>query len=349
MKIGFSFWGFLGSGILDTPDGGRFWRHSIVDQLITLGHEIVFLQRNRDLIEAGDDLPYHWEEGFPKIDILLCEWRWPLPGRNTTPCDAAGHTCDLHRQEALLNHYTHAHTAPTVIWDTDRQMALEDPLRRMPHVAICDTARRPTPGSAVLFSMVPDELIDTADPEKLAAIDRPLDLAYVGNQYDRDEAFDEFFAPAAARFPHQVAGKWPRAERWPHVRFTGRCPFPDVTGIYRTALSTALLLPDRYTSVGAITQRVGEAVVSGCLPITPATIACADEVMPTVLHAADRREVIERIKWLRGIAGTPEHAELIDSCLRYLQPMRVSHQVAALEGLMADLVRAMRAADGGRR
>ncbi|MEU8203394.1 hypothetical protein [Streptosporangium sp. NPDC049046] len=347
MKIGFSFWGFLGSGILDTPDGGRFWRRPIIDELISRGYELVLLQSNRDLHEAGQVLPYRWDTGFPDIDLLLCEYRWPLAGRNTTPCGTPGHTCDLHRQQALLYHYTHNRTTATVLWDTDRQMAPDDLLRRMPNVVVCDTARRPAAGAAVLFNMVPDELIDEADPERLAALPRPLALAYVGNQYDRDEAFGEFFAPAAARFPHRVAGKWPRTESWPRVNFTGRCPFGNVPGVYRTALSTVLLLPDRYATVGAITQRAGEAATEGCLPLTPTTIACADQVMPSALHVADRHEVVERIEWLRSIAGTSEHAELIDACLRYLKPMRVSHQVAALDRIITDLAEARHSADEG--
>ncbi len=57
---------------------------------------------------------------------------------------------------------------------------------------------------------------------------RPLPLVYAGNRYDRDEAFAGFFAPAAARHRHRVAGKWTRTERWTHVTFTGRIAFPDV-------------------------------------------------------------------------------------------------------------------------
>ena len=56
MKIGYSFWGFLGNGITDTPDGGRSHRRPLIDALLDRGHEIVFLQANRDLLEAGDDL-----------------------------------------------------------------------------------------------------------------------------------------------------------------------------------------------------------------------------------------------------------------------------------------------------
>jgi hypothetical protein len=55
-------------------------------------------------------------------------------------------------------------------------------------------------GMAVsLLFPVADEALDTADPADLAAMPRPLPLVYVGNQYDRDEAFARFFAPAADR------------------------------------------------------------------------------------------------------------------------------------------------------
>src|SRR6266540_6293896 len=104
MRIGHSFWGFLGAGVVDTPDGGRSHRRVLIDGLISVGHEVVFLQTNRDLTEAALDLRHHytWDAGRPTIDVLLLEWRWPVTGRNTTPCGSFGHTCDLHRQDELL-------------------------------------------------------------------------------------------------------------------------------------------------------------------------------------------------------------------------------------------------------
>ncbi|HUZ24336.1 MAG TPA: hypothetical protein VMV07_11305 [Streptosporangiaceae bacterium] len=52
MRIGYSFWGFLGPGIIGTPDGGRSHRRTLIDGIISAGYEIVFLQANRDLAEA---------------------------------------------------------------------------------------------------------------------------------------------------------------------------------------------------------------------------------------------------------------------------------------------------------
>jgi hypothetical protein len=84
-------------------------------------------------------------------------------------------------------------------------------------VAICEAALHPRLGAERLLFPVADADLDTADPVALASERRPVPLPYVGNQYDRDEAFDVFFAPAAARFDHRVAGKWTRTGAWPHV------------------------------------------------------------------------------------------------------------------------------------
>lgn len=338
MRIGYSMWGFLGSGVVDTPDGSRAYRRPFVDGLISAGHEIMFLQPNRDLAEAGVDLcgHYRWHLGYPDLDAVIFEWRWPLPGRNTTRCDAPGHTCDLHRQSDLFDRYTRA-GIPTLLWDLDRRLPEADLRRQLRNLAVGEFALATTPGSVSLFCPVPDALLDAADPDRLAAAPRAIPLVYVGNQYDRDDAFDRYFAPAAATVPHQVAGKWPRTQRWPWVRFTGRCAFADVARIHRSALATVLLLPDRYAAVGHMTSRWFEALLSGCLPLTPTDIQGVDAYAPWPLQVADGHDVLDRLAWLQGIAGGREHAELIAACLGHLEPFRCSIQVTntvkILEGL----------------
>jgi hypothetical protein len=339
MKIGYSFWGFLGPGITDTPDGGRSHRRPLIDGLIAAGHDIVFLQRNRDLHEAGHDLrdQYSWGGGFPAIDALFLEWRWPVPGRSTTRCGSPGHTCDLHRQDELIAYYTARRKTPTVIWDKDLQLKSSSPLRSLPSVAVCEAAIRPGPDSHGLLFPVADTALDCADPASLAALPRPLPLAYAGNQYGRDEAFSEFFAPAAARFPHRVAGKWTRTAHWPHVNFTGRCAFPQVRQLHESALATVLLLPGRYARAGQMTQRLFEAVLAGCLPITPATLPFAPAFTPLPLHAATGDQVASLISDLLGIAGTARHAALIAECIRMLDIFRLSRQLAAIDRVLRGL------------
>ena len=339
VRIGYSFWGFLGPGVTDTPDGGRSHRRTLIDGIISAGYEIVFLQANRDLAEARHDLRGHyaWDGGLPRIDALFLEWRWPIPGRNTTPCGTRGHTCDLHHQDQLLDHYTRRLRLPTVLWDKDLRLPATDELRGLRHVAICEPALLPSAGAESLLFPVADAVLDAADPSALAARPRPLPLAYVGNQYDRDAAFAAFFAPAAARFAHRVAGKWTETAAWPHVNFTGRCAFTEVASLYGSALATVLLVPDRYARAGQMTQRLHETVLSGCLPITPAGIARASTFTPPDLHAADGKQVIQRIQEAQSIAGTGRHAELIAACLDRLSVFRLSHQVTALDLILRKL------------
>lgn len=341
MKIGYSCWGFLGPGITDTPDGGRSHRRTLTDGLTARSHEIVFLQANRDLNEAGLDLTcaYAWDLGFPAIDTLMLEWRWPIPGRNTTPCGTPGHTCDLHRQQELLDYYTHQLAVPTVLWDKDRRLPPDDPLRSQRNVTVCEAALYPSPGAVSLLFPVADQALDAADPKALAALHRELPLVYIGNQYERDEAFETFFAPAAARHEHVVAGKWTETARWPHVRFTGRIAFPEVDDLYTRSLATVLLLPDRYAAAGQMTQRLFEAVLAGCLPLTPDTIRGAARFTPPALHVSTAAEAADKIEQTRRFAGSARHADLIAACLRRLDAFRLSRQLDTLDRLLTDPAR----------
>lgn len=157
MRIGYSFWGFLGPGITDTPDGGRSHRRPLIDGLITAGHEVVFLQRNRDQHEADHDLRrlYAWDDGLPAIDALFLEWHWPVAGRSTTPCGSPGHACDLYRQDELVEYYTVCRQVPTIVWDKDLQLEPGSPLRSAPNVTVCEAGLRSAPGARACSSPSP--------------------------------------------------------------------------------------------------------------------------------------------------------------------------------------------------
>jgi hypothetical protein len=337
MKIGYSFWGFLGPGVTDTPDGGRSHRRTLIDGLTGAGHEIVFLQANRDLDEAGEDLrsPYAWDSGLPDIDVLMLEWRWAIPGRNDTACGSPGHTCDLHRQDDLIRHYIQRHQVPAVIWDKDLQMPDGHPLRAVPGVTMCEAALFPGPGAARLLFPIADTDLDNADPAHLASLDRDLPLVYAGNQYDRDRAFDAFFVPVAATVPHVVAGKWIRTTQWPQVNFTGRVPFRDVKNLYRRSIATMLLAPDRLAARGQFTQRIFEAILAGCLPLAPAYLRGVSTVVPAGLIVVNAAHARETLTALVSSAGGPRHAELIAQCVLHLDIFRLSRQLSVLDCLLS--------------
>jgi hypothetical protein len=334
LRIGYSFWGFLGDGIVDTPDGGRCHRRTLVDGLIGLGHEVVFLQTDRDRVEAGERLPYIWDAGLPDINVLFLEWRWQIPSRNDTPCGTPGHTCDLHRQEDLVRYYTMERGVRTVVWDKDQQLRSARWLRALPNVTVCEAALFPRRNATQLLFPVDDHALDAADPVALARLPRDLPLVYVGNQYGRDEAFSGYFAPVAATVEHRVAGKWPNTSCWPHINFTGRLAFPEVAPLYRRSVATILLAPPRYAIRGQFTTRLFEAVLAGCLPIGTADLRGVETFLPSELIVRSAAEAATLIDHLRAIAGTPAHASLIRWCLDHLAPFRLSHQLTALNALL---------------
>lgn len=340
MKIGYSFWGFLGPGITDTPDGGRSHRRVLIDALVAAGHDIVFLQIDRDLAEAGDRLGdrYAFDVGLPDIDALMLEWRWPIPGRNTTLCGRPGHTCDLHRQNELVRYYSHV-GVPTIAWDKDLRMEADDPMRTLTNVVVAEAGLHPRPGAASLLFPVADQALDAADPEQLARLPRSLPLVYIGNQYDRDDAFETFLSPAASRFRHRIAGKWADTARWPHLNFTGRISFEQVKPLYADALATVLLAPPRYDAIAQVTQRLPEAVLNGCMPITPACLRDAGRFTPGALHVDDGADVIAVLEHIAGIAGTNAHAGLLQQCLGRLDTFRASRQVDVIETILTELRR----------
>jgi hypothetical protein len=320
-----------------------------VDALIASGHDIVFLQPNRDLNEAGTDLTatYIWDAGLPAVDALFLEWRWPIPGRNTTVCGAVGHTCDLHRQQQLLDHYTLRRATRTVLWDKDQQLPPNDPLRILGNVTVCEPALHPSPGAVSLLFPVADEAIDQADPVTLAAEDRSLPLVYIGNQYDRDTAFTNYFAPAAAHVAHRVAGKWTDTARWPHVNFTGRIPFTEVASTYRASLATVLLAPDRYARSGQFTQRLFEAVLVGCLPFAPASLRSADRVVPPELIVRDASNLVVALTGMKRITAGTAHANLIAQCIERLDPFRLSRQIHTITAVLAGFTTPLPFLQGG--
>jgi hypothetical protein len=190
-----------------------------------------------------------------------------------------------------------------------------------------------------LLFPVADSALQAADPSALAGLPRDLPLVYAGNQYDRDEPFDRYFASVAATVPHQVAGKWTATSRWPHVNFTGRVPYPDVERLHRRALATMLLAPDRLAARGQFTQRIFEAVLAGCLPIAPCYLRAAHRVVPRELIAEDAAHARRILARLTEIAASPEHADLISRSIQHLAPFRLSRQTTVLSRLLDQAAR----------
>jgi hypothetical protein len=89
-----------------------------------------------------------------------------------------------------------------------------------------------------------------------------------------------------------------------------------------------------------MTQRIFEAVLAGCLPLTPAALPFATAFTPEALHVNDGRQAARRIGELQAIAGTAEHAALIGECTARLGVFRLSRQLAVIETILRRPARA---------
>jgi hypothetical protein len=84
-----------------------------------------------------------------------------------------------------------------------------------------------------------------------------------------------------------------------------------------------------------MTQRIFEAVLSGCLPIVPDRIRHADLFSPHPLHVSNGADVISLLGRLTTITGTPAHERLIAECVRKLELFRLSVQMKAFDRILA--------------
>ncbi len=269
MRLGYSFWGFLGDGIIDTPDGGRSHRWNLLKALARHA-QILLLQRDRDFHEARDTRFRHLyaTDALPALDVLLLEWRWRIKGRNDTPCGAPSHSCDLHRQRTLLEEYTHKEGILTLVWDKDLRLDPRSRLRRLSNVVILEATPFPSRGARSLLFPVADDQLDELIERGPATTNKLRQLAYVGNQYDREEQFLKYFLPASTELSHVIAGKWD-PDLTSGLNYAGRVAFGHGQRLLRESVATVLLAPGRYVRAGQYTQRLQEAVLAGCLPMTP--------------------------------------------------------------------------------
>ena len=311
--LGYSCWGFLGNGVVDTPDGGRSHRWVLLQALHKSGYELRLLQPNRDRLETGQDPSTGWlsfHDGFPPLDALMFEYRWPIPGRNTgvSPDDPA-YTPDLDRQKALLEHYVPL-GIPVIIWDKDQQLPLKQQgLLAAPNVHLAEPALRPTPGRASLRFPANAARIAAATTKlsTYASHDRPVDLVYIGNQYGRDGTFREFIDATAGRLgvAAQIYGKWRpidlvTGEPFTNCQWHGRVGYSQVDQLYSHAFATVLIAPERYYDSDQYTQRLFEAAWNGCLPFVPSRYASAARLFPQELVVSSSAETAQRIAGLRA-------------------------------------------------
>lgn len=305
LRIGYQFFGFLGDHKYDqlgnptsTPDGNATYSWALIDAMQAAGHTVLPMMYDRDapgweqhradlfaafaqpqrgavyskLCGIGNKERSYW--GFPQLDVLLLEWRFPIPGRNTAAdMMSYGYQPDLARQTELLNYYKDKKTR-IIFWDLDHKLTYDDEQRWLPN-AVFETAVKPRKLFEERVRIEPpmnsNAVIESAiryakDP------DRKKLIAYIGSRYERDDVIDEWIHLQDQDDHHgstHFYGKWDdeAKRRWPEITYHDRITTSEFSRAYCDASIVPLLAKRSYMENGFITPRPFEALMFGSIPI----------------------------------------------------------------------------------
>jgi len=275
MKLGISYWGFCepfeASREAKTPDGHRYGRPIMVDALTSRGHDVYALQQRREAV------PYpgiKYDSGFPDLDVLFIEWRWPTYKNSGTKKFEP----DLDRQIELLSHY-HG-KIPVVIWDCDYKVTHQDEMV-WPNAIIADPAFEPRN-----LTRRRERLMFWTDWKKLLPVNEiSFEYGYVGNNYERPQAFERYYSLPAGGLrilgiQTTVHGNWlevsperesPRSLISSHtnVAFAPRLNFYDSMKRLNSFVATTHITKPEYAQRGFASPRYVENIVSNIPALVP--------------------------------------------------------------------------------
>lgn len=318
LRIGYSFWGFLGDHKLDlhgnevsAPDGNATYSWSILYEAQRRGHTVFAMQKDRDMPaweRLGADNFAAFSQGrrivaytgtratggveLPELDVLLLEWRWPIKGRNSgIDRSHPDYQPDLDRQLQLLRHYSGK--IPIIIWDLDHKLETTDEAAWHPD-AIFETSVHPALNLIERTQIQAPFCMDAILEHNTRMVDPRRKLVYVGNRYERDDVIDEYVRPVSDAFPGGVEfwGGWTREPnlseckaRWPNVSYHGRITTREFRDAYATAAGVPLLAKRSYLRTGFVTPRIWEALLFGSIPIGLEEMTGIHQYLPSRLIA----------------------------------------------------------------
>ncbi len=344
MKIGYSFWGFLGTGIVDTPDGGRIHRLPFLKEIIKNDNIVICLQKNRDLVENNENIKVNnisFSDGFPEIDALFLEYRWSIPNRN---CGIArndkNYTPDLDRQNELIDFYSKKNI-PIIIWDKDQKLSSKPYYASIVYESSWNKSGWK---KQLLFSF--DDTLRENSLNMLANYDktsRIYDLVYIGNQYERDESFDKYINKAALYLATDtnVYGNWTKYEsiykenllKFKNVIFKDRLAFSEIFSVYKKSFATVLIAPDRYYKSGQITQRIFEAISTLTIPLIPSEYNFIENLVLQAFIVHDGFKKTKKINFLK----TLNNKELVNLLRKQILLLGVYSPKIQVKKLQQDL------------
>jgi len=350
LDIGISYWGFCekfeNCSVANTPDGHRYGRPLLVDDLVARGNTVYAMQQKRESL-AYPGLAYA-DEYFPDLDVLFIEWRWPTY-KNSGPNKFEP---DLDRQVELLDYYHDK--IPVVVWDTDLKLASSDE-ERWPNMVVADPTLVP---KSMLIPRV--RLTFWSDFRSLLEPrTNGIEFGYVGNNYERNEMFRKYYMDPShlLRFhgiQTKVWGNW--LQRSPEreepealisnnqfIAFSDRVSFFDSMKILNEFICTTHITKPRYATQGFCSPRYLENIVVNTPALVPEEF-CVNDILGKDWCVSSRSDIVYKVQQIKKMSVS-ERAELVDEQkenLLKVHDFSVSHVSNFLEEISVNPTQAIK-------
>lgn len=349
-KIGISFWGLCADFeshrfiTTDTPDGHRYGRSLLINELLSRGHEVVALQQCRDEV-MYPGLKYSSSE-FPELDVVFFEWRWPTYKnyRMHPQHDSKKFEPDLERQQSLLEVY-HG-DIPTLLWDTDLKITPKDE-KMWSKSIIADPSFETNK-----LTRKRESLPFWSDFKQHISVSNPYSVyGYIGNNYERDDEFSKFYFSVSNNLRRHgiqtsMYGNWLQAspERKPPqtliktnelVSFNHRMNFYDSMQMMNKFICTTHVSKPRYYETGFMSPRYLEALAVNCPALVPKEFK-VENILGQDWTVSGPHDVIENVKLISRLSFE-ERTELVEEqreSIKRLKRFDVGHTADFIESLI---------------
>lgn len=299
--------------ISDVPNsaGGSLWIRHLWAKLKEDGHVVSW---------AGDGEPdgviakSAWEDMSDFVSqahLVVLFWRWKMHEQYEDRNRA------YLRQRLLIEAAIDANV-PVLVHDQDHMITDEETdWLRAAGVTLSTPETHPRPGYVSLLFPNPYASFRPPSESALRLADDGIDLIYVGNNYERWDAFDQYYIKAAGLgLKVAVYGNWmekgpgrrdPEEVKAlaPHIDFRGRIPQAKIVETLAMADMAVHLGKPSYGPVGFITMRWCEAAAAGILGLVPGGFVC-----PTAYEDA-AVESGEDIFWLHMNLSLREYVGMV--------------------------------------